>query len=106
MDGSVHSPNGGIQAKTTERGLPIALKLDEHELSRPPMELAAEILSLCQLSGRRLQVARRNALEARGTSAEVIRGLQLSTAQDLQRAESELQGDDEDTDPDTWMRPT
>ena len=105
MDGSLRSPSGGIQVRTTERGLPLALKLDERELSRPPMELANEILALCQLSGRRMQVARRNDLMALGVSAAVIRGLNLSTAEELERAESELRGD-VDADTHTWLRPT
>lgn len=105
MDRSLRSPGGGIQVSTTERGLPVALKLDERELARPAKELAEEILAVCQLSGRRQQVARRRELAARGVSAAVIQGLNLCTADDLERAETRLQEFDEDTERDTWLGP-
>lgn len=89
----------------TERGLPIALKLDQRELSRAPKQLARDILLLCQLSAKRAQVARRRDLVARGFSPAVVRGLNLSTEEELARAEAELRGDDADGPPDTWMRP-
>ncbi len=105
MDRSLRSPSGGIQVSTTERGLPVALKLDERELARPAEELADEILLLCQLSARRQQVSRRRELAARGVSAAVIQGLNLCTADDLERAETRLRGFDEDAEPDTWLGP-
>jgi hypothetical protein len=103
VDRPLRSPSGGIQVCTTERGLPVALKLDERELTRPAKELADEILFLCQLSGSRQQVSRRRALAARGVSAAVVQGLNLCTADDLERAETRLQGFDEDAEPDTWL---
>lgn len=103
MDRSLRSPSGGIQVSTTERGLPVALKLDQSELTRPAKELAEEILLLCQLAGGRQQVSRRQALAASGVSAAVIQGLNLCTADDLERAETRLRGVDEDTEPDTWL---
>jgi hypothetical protein len=105
MDGSQCSKRGGIQVRTTERGLPLAIKLDERELSRPPLELAQDILALCQLSGLRLQVARRDALVARGTTAAVLQGLSLGTAEDVRQAEARLSHAEDDADPDTWMSP-
>ena len=105
MDGSLSSPSGGIQVRTTERGLPIMLKLDQRELSKPPMQLAQDILLLCQLSAKRMQVARRRGLVARGVSPAAIRGLNLSTEEELARAEAELRDDDPDAPPDTWMHP-
>jgi hypothetical protein len=104
MDGSLRSPSGGIQVRVTERGLPIALKLDQRELSRAPTQLARDILLLCQLSAKRAQVARRRDLVARGFSAAVVRGLNLSNEEELARAEAELRGEDADGPPDTWMR--
>jgi hypothetical protein len=103
MDGSLSSPSGRIVVRTTERGLPIALKLDQRELSRPPMQLAREILLLCQLSARRMQVARRRDLVARGFSPGAVRGLDLSTKEELDQAAAALRGDDSDGVPDTWM---
>ena len=105
MDGSLRSPGGGIQVSTTERGLPVALKLDARELKRPAAELADEILALCELSGRRLQVARRRELVARGVSAAVIRGLNLCTEDELAQAETRFHGNDEGDTPDTWLGP-
>jgi hypothetical protein len=105
MDGSLRSPSEGIQVRTTERGLPIALKLDHRELSKPPLQLARDILLLCQLSAKRIQVARRHALVAGGFSPTVIRGLNLSTEEQLARAQAELGDHDPDDPPDTWMHP-
>jgi hypothetical protein len=105
MYGSLHSPSGGIHVRATERGLPIALKLDEAELSKDPMQLARDILFLCQLWAKRAQVARRRDLIARGFSPAVVRSLNLSTEEEVARAEAQLCGDDADASPDTWMRP-
>jgi hypothetical protein len=68
MDRSLGCRSGGIEVRVTERGLPIALKLEHRALSRAPTQLAHEILSLCQLSALRAQVARRRDLAARGYS--------------------------------------
>jgi hypothetical protein len=105
MDGSLSSPNGRIVVRTTERGLPTRLKLDQRELSKPPVQLAREILLLCRLSAQRMQVARRRDLVARGFSPNAIRGLDLSTEEALTHAEAELRGEDSDGLPDTWMTP-
>jgi hypothetical protein len=105
MDGSLSSLSGGIQVRTTERGLPIALNLDQRELSKSPMQLARDILLLCQLSAKRIQVARRRGLVAGSFSPTVIRGLNLSTEEELARAEAELGDDDPDDPPETWMHP-
>jgi hypothetical protein len=104
MDGSLSSRSGGIQVRTTERGMPIALKLDKRELSKSPRQLAQGILSLCQLSAKRMQVARRRGLIANGVSPAVVRGLNLSTQEELARAEAEL-CDDPDALPDSWLKP-
>jgi hypothetical protein len=101
----LRSPSGGIHVSTTERGLPVALKIGRQELTRPASELAADILFLCQLSGSRQQVSRRRELAARGISAAVIQGLNLATEDDLKRAEGRLDELDGDADPDTWLGP-
>jgi hypothetical protein len=88
--------------RTTERGLPTQLKIGAAEMSRAPDDLAREILSLCQLSAMRIQVARRRELLKRGFGPEVIRGLNLATEEDLANAEEEACGDNEGP-PETWM---
>ena len=86
--------------------MPVALKLDQCELSKSPMQLAQDILSLCQLSAKRMQVARRRSLVARGFSPVVIRGLNLCTEEELTRAEAALLGEqDPDGPPNTWLNP-
>lgn len=102
-DRPVRSPGGGIAVVTTERGLPTRLRIDARELSRDAQELAREILSLCQLSAIRQQVARRRELADRGFGASVVNDLNLATAQELAAAEAKTFGDD-DGPPDTWMR--
>ena len=99
----VRSANGAIAVRTTERGLPLALRLDESTLKTPPQQLAAEILALCRLSAARAQVARRQALIEKGFDATVIRGLNLATEDDLVRAEEEVFAGDDDLPP-SWMR--
>jgi hypothetical protein len=98
----VVSRTADIAVRTTERGLPTDLKIGASEMSRAPEDLAREILSLCQLSALRLQVARRRDLMERGFSPSVIRGLNLSTEEDLAAAEDAARGDDEGP-PETWM---
>lgn len=98
----VVSRTADISVKTTERGLPTQLRIGADEMSRTPDDLAREILSLCQLSAMRLQVARRRELRERGFTAAVIRGLNLATEEDLAKAEEEARGDD-DGPPETWM---
>jgi hypothetical protein len=82
--------------------LPTHVKIGAGEMSRAPDDLAREILSLCQLSALRLQVARRHDLQERGFTPAVIRGLNLATEEDLAKAEEEARGDDEGL-PETWM---
>jgi hypothetical protein len=91
----VVSHTGRIVVRTTERGLPTQLTIAASEMSRAPEDLAREILLLCRLSAKRLQVARRRDLQARGFSSEVLRGLQLTTEEELASAEEEARGDDD-----------
>jgi hypothetical protein len=91
-----------ISVRTTERGLPIQLKIGPAAMSRAPEDLAGEILSLCQLSALRLQVARRRELRERGFGPAALRDLNLATEDDLAKAEKEARGDDEEP-LETWM---
>jgi hypothetical protein len=99
----VHSHGGTISVLTTERGLPVALRLDPVELKKPPERLARDILALCRLSATREQVARRRDLVEKGFSATVVHGLQLATEEDLARAEEEVFGDEDELPP-SWRR--
>jgi hypothetical protein len=105
MDESLRSPSGGIQVRATARGLPIALKLEPGELAKAPMDLAREILLLCQLAARRHQVSQRRELIARGFSPAVLRSLPLSTEEALAAVEAEVFGEDTDAPPNTWKKP-
>jgi hypothetical protein len=98
----VRSPGGGIVVRTTDRGVPLAMRLDQREMSKPPTQLAQEILLLCQLSAKRMQAAQRRDLVDRGVSPAVIRGLNLSTDEEVARIEAQLLGDEDDP-PHTWM---
>jgi hypothetical protein len=103
-DRCVRSASGGIQVTTTERGLPVALKINSRELARSPQELAHDILLLCKLSATRAQIARRRALASSGVNSDIIRALNLATDDDLARIELEIGGEPDDQ-PNTWMRP-
>jgi hypothetical protein len=100
----VQSRTGTISVRTTERGLPVALRLDAVELDKPPQQLARDIMTLCTLSAARAQVARRRDLVEAGFSASVIRSLHLATEEELARAEEEALADEDDL-PTSWRRP-
>jgi hypothetical protein len=103
MTQPVQSRSGTISVRTTERGLPVALRLDAVELTKPPEHLARDIMALCRLSASRAQVARRRDLVEKGFSAEVIHALQLTTEEELARAEEEVLGDEDELPP-SWRR--
>lgn len=105
IDRPVRSPGGGIQVLTTDRGLPIRLKLEQRELNRAPQDLASEILALCQLSAKRSQVQIRQEMAARGTSPHILREMNLATEDEFNAAKAALFGDQGDDEPPaTWMR--
>ncbi len=103
MTQPVQSRSGTISVRTTDRGLPVALRLDPLELKKPPDRLARDILALCRLSAARAQVRHRHDLAEKGFSATVIHGLQLATEEELARAEEEVHGDEDDL-PTSWRR--
>jgi hypothetical protein len=103
MTQPVKSRNGTISVRTTERGLPVALRLDAVELTKPPEQLARDIMALCRVSAGRAQVARRRDLVEKGFSAEIIRGLRLTTEEELALVEEEVLGDEDDLPP-SWRR--
>jgi hypothetical protein len=103
MTQPVHLHSGTISVLTTERGLPVKLRLDAVELKKPPDRLARDIRALCRLSAARAQVERRRGLVEKGFSAAVIRGLQLATEEELVSAEEDVVGD-EDELPSSWRR--
>lgn len=105
VDRPVRSASGGIQVLTTDRGLPVRLKLDQSELNRQPQDLAREILALCQLSAKRAQVEIRQEMSGRGVSAQTMRGMNLATGEEFEAAKAALFGaGDDDGRPDTWLR--
>jgi hypothetical protein len=104
MPQPVQSRTGTISVVTTERGLPVALRLDASELTKPPQQLANDIIALCRLSAARAQVERRRDLAEKGFSPAVIRSLRLSTEEELARAEDEALTDEDDLPP-SWRRP-
>ena len=103
MTQPVQSRSGTISVRTTERGLPVALRIDAVELKKPPDELARDIMALCRLSAARTQVARRHDLVEKGFSAPVIHSLQLATEDELSRAEEAVHSDEDDL-PTSWRR--
>ena len=100
---AARSLTGGIAVTTTERGLPLAVELDQGELDKAPQQLAAEILALCRLAAVRAQVTKRRALLAARVDPAVIRNLQLANEEDLIAAESALAEYDDEA-PGSWMR--
>jgi len=103
MTQPVQSRSGTISVRTTDRGLPVALRLDPLELKKSPDQLARDIQALCRLSAVRAQVGQRRDLVEKGFSATVIHGLQLATEEELARAEEEVLGEEDDL-PTSWRR--
>lgn len=104
MDGSASPSPRGVEVEVTERGLPVALRLDARQLAKSPTEFARGILLTCQWKARRVQVARRCDLLARGVDEAVITTLRLSTEDDLLLAGQQLIRPDDGT-PQSWMMP-
>lgn len=101
--GAVRSPSGSISVVTTERGLPVALKIDPRELKKSPKHLADEILALCRLSAMRAQVEHRKEMKAQGHDPGTIEVMRLATESELAAAEDAMFGDSDL--PESWMRP-
>jgi hypothetical protein len=103
VEKSVRSAGGGVAVVTTERGLPVRMKIDARELTRDAADLAREILLLCRVSATRQQVARRRGLESGGVDSSVADRLGLASEAELETAEAALYGDSEQL-PDTWLK--
>ena len=99
----VHSPGGTISVLTTERGLPVALRLAARALTQPPPALAADIRALGGLAAARAQAARRRDLLENGCDAAVVRNLALASDDDVARAETEVAQLEEEL-PSSWQR--
>ncbi|WP_405133482.1 hypothetical protein [Nocardia sp. NBC_01388] len=97
------TPSGAIRVKTTEQGLPLAVKVDQAELHRDPSQLAGELLRLCQRAAARAGLARRKQMEAAGMSAAALAATGLPTEADVARQEM-LEEQDYDTEPQSWLR--
>jgi hypothetical protein len=97
----VHSAGGGIAVVTTERGLPVRLRIETRELSRDSQDLAREILLLCRVSAVRQQATRRRALLDRGFGSSVVDHLRLADDAMLEEAEAAVNSDGP---PLTWRR--
>jgi hypothetical protein len=96
--------DGTISVRTTEQGLPVAIRVDGDELrSRDPQELARKIVRLCERARTWAGVAKRAELVAAGTSSEIIAAWGLPTQQDLLRQE-QLEEYEFGEAPDSWVR--
>ncbi|WP_366914445.1 hypothetical protein [Nocardia sp.] len=89
--------------KTTEQGLPLAVKVDPAELHRDPSQLAGEMLRLCQRAAARAGLAKRKQLEEAGMSAASLARTGLPTEADVARQEI-VEEQDYDTEPQSWLR--
>lgn len=97
------TPSGAIRVRTTEQGLPLAVKVDPAELHRDPSQLAGELLRLCQRAAARAGLARRKQMEAAGMSAAALAATGLPTEAEVARQEI-VEEQDYDTEPQSWLR--
>lgn len=95
--------SGTISVRTTEQGLPLAIRIDQRELRYGGQRLADEILQLCQRSAMEAGARRREELERDGMPADVLNRLGLPTRSQV--ADAQLIEDEEEPAPTSWMRP-
>lgn len=102
---TVASVDGKIAIKTTDQGLPLAVRIDPAELAgRNPEELAQKILRLCKRAADRSALAMRAELESKGVRREVIARIGLPTPEEVARRE--LQDElERGVEPASWVRP-
>ncbi|MBF6133803.1 hypothetical protein IU501_12425 [Nocardia otitidiscaviarum] len=94
--------SGSIKVRTTEQGLPMAIRVNPAELHRDPSQLAAEVLRLCQRSAARAGAERRKQLEEAGVSAETLQLSGLPTEADVARLEL-VEEQEYETEPQSWL---
>ncbi|WP_019929523.1 hypothetical protein [Nocardia sp. BMG111209] len=98
------SVTGSIVVRTTEQGLPLGIRIEAAELyGKDPMQLAGEVLRLCQRSANRAGLARRKQLAEAGISAASLAHSGLPTEAELARQEI-VEEQDYDTEPQSWLR--
>ncbi|WP_067695652.1 hypothetical protein [Nocardia jejuensis] len=97
------NPSGSIRVRTTEQGLPLAVKVESAELHRDPTQLAGELLRVCQRAAARAGLAKRKQLEEAGMSAAGLARTGLPTEADVARQEI-VEEQDYDTEPQSWLR--
>lgn len=97
------SAGGAIKVRTTEQGLPLAVRVDPAELHRDPAQLAAEMLRLCQRTAARAGLTRRKQLEDSGVSAQTLALSGLPTEADVARLEY-VEEHEYETEPQSWLR--
>ncbi|MBT0568569.1 DUF2694 domain-containing protein [Williamsia sp. CHRR-6] len=102
--GRATNPTGSVEVRTTEQGLPTAIRIEKSEMDKPAATLARTILLLCQQAGKRAAAAHRKQLLAEGHSIETLSYLDLPTEREA--ADFDLYVDSQigDSEPDTWMR--
>jgi hypothetical protein len=101
---TVVSLDGTIAIKTTDQGLPLAVRIDPGELAgRDPAELARKVLRLCRSAADRAALAMRAELESQGARGDVIALLGLPTADEVARREH-LDEIERGVEPASWVR--
>lgn len=96
------SRSGALAVVTTPQGLPVAIRIDNSQLTKQPQALANEILRLCRQSAMVAGIRLREQMTAQGTASEVIDALKLPRPDDLARAEHH--DDDEADATASWLR--
>ncbi|MEU1206781.1 hypothetical protein ABZ412_19675 [Nocardia sp. NPDC005746] len=99
----VANTTGSIRVRTTNQGLPLAVKVESAELHRDPGQLAGEVLRLCQKAANRAGLALRKQLEEAGVDAAGLARAGLPTEADVARQEI-VEEQDYDTEPQSWLR--
>ncbi|MEU5842893.1 hypothetical protein [Rhodococcus sp. NPDC047139] len=80
---TAHNRTGTISVRTTDGGLPVDLRIDEHELRYGAKQLAAQILALNKQAALEAAVVRGERLAAEGVPREILDRMGLPSRADL-----------------------
>jgi hypothetical protein len=96
------SRSGRIRVRATEGGVPTAVTIEPREMTRPPDELARDLLRLCRQAALRAQLERRRQHTEAGVEPTTLRLLGLPTHDEVARIEEEIESEYEH-EPVSWF---
>ncbi|MFF5035521.1 hypothetical protein [Nocardia salmonicida] len=93
---------GAITVRTTDSGLPLAVRVNADQLRRSPADLAADLLVLCRQAADRAGLRRRAYLADLGVPPDALDLLGLPVLAQVEQAELGFEAD-HDYEPRSWL---